>query len=157
MDDPRDETETREEPSGPTPARPESGQDAIRGAFLARAATAEASAPGLGAADDGSAATLRSAFLKHLAPARGGAVVGDESSGDKVLRNVFAARIAPAAAPPATRTRATPAKKVARAAAKPARRAKPAAKKRAVASAPRRAKAKQAARPRRKTKGRTRR
>jgi RNA polymerase-binding transcription factor len=160
MDDARNDTQPQDNPAAPAPA-----QSAIRGAFLARAGQGEETAPS-GAPDASGAATLRSAFLKHLAPARAGKVVGDEGGGDRVLRSAFAARSAPAAAEaPVRRARPAPAKRKAaakkkrpaRSAAKPMRPAKRAVKKRAAATASRRAKAKPVARPRRKARTRTRR
>ena len=152
MDDAQDE-KTNETASAPL-ARPTSEQDAIRGAFLARAAHGEALSGG-GTADESGAATLRGAFLKHLTEKRSGAVVGDEGAAAGVLRSIYAARstavlVAPVAARTArparkAKPKAAAAKKKGRAVAKRAQPAKRAAKKRGAA-APRRATARTAVR-----------
>ncbi len=141
------ETEPAAEPLTPPPLE----QGAIRGAFLARATVgAESTAGGGIQSDDAGAASLKSAFIRHLTEPRSGAVVGDETSGDAVVRSIYAARTTPSAVP--ERRRAAPKRKAAptkkgraRAAAKPAaaakrgRPAKQAAKRRAnTAAAPRR-------------------
>jgi len=121
-------------------------QGAIRGAFLARASHA-AQSPSAGGEAESSSATVKDAYLRHLAPPkRPGAVVGDETSGDAVLRSIYAARSTPVAMP-AVPARKAPAKKK-RAAAKTPKRA-PAAKRAVKRAAKKRAAPSRAAKARR--------
>jgi hypothetical protein len=154
---------------------PETGQGAIRGAFLARAAQNAVAGEG-GGQGERADATLRGAYITQIARElrRREVVVGTEDRGGSVLRSVYAAQsivttltsAAPARRPRAAAKKAAPAKRKTAPAKKKAapakkRRAKAAApkaraqKRRPVATAARRKAAKKAAAPaRRKKSGR---
>jgi hypothetical protein len=152
---------------------PDTGQGAIRGAFLAR--TAQNAVAGEGGQGERADATLRGAYITQIAreQRRREVVVGTEDRGGSVLRSVYAAQSivttltssAPARRPRAAAKKAAPAKRKAAPAKKKAapakkRRAKAAApkaraqKRRPVATAARRKAAKKAAPARRKKSGR---
>jgi hypothetical protein len=122
-----------------TATPPDTGQGAIRGAFLAR--TARNAVAGEGGQGERADATLRGAYITQIAreQRRREVVVGTEDLGGSVLRSVYAAQSIVTSVPgaaPACRARAA-AKKAAPAKRKaaPAKKKAPPAKKRRAAKA----------------------